>query len=1357
MFTQTLSSSSPPPQQQQASKKPRTGVADYFAILGVGDQLVWKHTQKQNIYGVDNNNDDAQESNDHANEEEEDAAVEYGANEEEAEERFLREVVDVAILGLDNTGNSSTTSAALNDDSFLLGTSMSCASEGSGSNSHHPLIPPSLSQAAAASSSTDLSDLKQSHLSAVVTTTKVPLHPPNSPVYSETTETTISRHSALHHQHDKFKNAAAADLETSTNVVTIMEEQQLCWTAIQKTLPAASAGYVPILAVENDLEDDDTMNENGAGGDDTDSHHHTASVAHRGPLLWKKQQVWDANLSWNFGLRSLVHAHRQKVLRAVTVNPSAPSLKGMIPSKIQSKLKQVMWKGSKGNDQDDQDLFLANQQQKFVLAYRRRFQSSFSSSDSCSSTAKETNPNEGDDGSSPQQISGAVTTRTTSTILDNRPGIADLRLFYVRLHRNLLVSPRQGTEVTLSDTINNNKHGADGALDETQSNATSTTNEKKSTGGLSSLLLEGVFQSQAKHFSMLSSGKSSSLDKNTNRTSNTTSQATLGPENHTTETQPSQPSSSLVSVEEYLNVPEGFEEWCIPQDYRLIRDPRLAAEEEHQQLAAKARLQQQQQQSPTEKTGASTRMTLLGKHFRTKVLFPQSNQPSSSANSDENHSSDATAGVGVVTGSANAGIEVAAMSISPSPSTVTSNGGGSVSGAIEPTAPIMPTTIPLESLLPELVTQPPHKVEEETLANYCYIPIIACRRQRIGDEERYHEDPAIVEMAVSFMDVQGRPVMPSTEENYNFDEDDGADDDEGGAFSVLGKTSWTVAGRHPMSKKPTARRLRRQFGSPAILVRRNRPFGFADAAFATRVLDRFPQRNYKGLPLPQEELPMFCYPTGCRLFRARYSDAPLAQYYGFVVKNERGDSIYVSCVSFMEPLTTRKVEQLARISEKRKRTSLPHQKFCEKRDRQRQRQNNPKIKGMGTVGETASDCSTEADSNFLLTGFDDMTTFENKTICLVSRSPFWTAFRKFLSHLHILSGSVSDIPLERCISHLLLSVPLPRPGGHNVIVPLPTLNTSTEPMMVLSVPPEKDFPLVDLPYHRLVACLEINTIVMIVLGMLALEKKVIVLSTRPCLVLDVCELMRSLLFPFELCAPYVPRLTEPFQSSLDFPGAIFVGIHDDGSPHGLAATVRREIPEDAIVVDLETGEVESDRNMDRAAVLETSWDILPRGPRIELVKELQALCDDAEIVDGQEPLDSQYDSAFEVSLPNAVDGDGMVGHDAEKTPEPLDDRAFRDAFLRFYCKVLGGYERFLVVPDADFLVSGNEWFDSQGFLASVTARSSSEQRAPYLAALVGTQLFQSFIQRRTEASDVHCLLFDECMEEYHGEYDAGGN
>ena len=63
------------------------------------------------------------------------------------------------------------------------------------------------------------------------------------------------------------------------------------------------------------------------------------------------------------------------------------------------------------------------------------------------------------------------------------------------------------------------------------------------------------------------------------------------------------------------------------------------------------------------------------------------------------------------------------------------------------------------------------------------------------------------------------------------------------------------------------------------------------------------------------------------------------------------------------------------------------------------------------------------------------------------------------------------------------------------------------------------------------------------------------------------------ILPFS-SAPYVPRLTEPFIRTLDFPGAIFVGIHDDGTPNGLAAVVRKNMPEDSTIVDLDSGTVD---------------------------------------------------------------------------------------------------------------------------------------------------------------------------------------
>lgn len=166
----------------------------------------------------------------------------------------------------------------------------------------------------------------------------------------------------------------------------------------------------------------------------------------------------------------------------------------------------------------------------------------------------------------------------------------------------------------------------------------------------------------------------------------------------------------------------------------------------------------------------------------------------------------------------------------------------------------------------------------------------------------------------------------------------------------------------------------------------------------------------------------------------------------------------------------------------------------------------------------------------------------------------------------------------------------------------------------------------------------------------------------------------------------------------------------------------------------------------RFEFLKECWDIIPHQVRSSLVEEIETLCQDAKIYPGQEPTCTEIEAALDVS---DVSFSPVFEDDATA---PLDDRAVRDTFLRFFCSVLGGYERFLLVPDVDFLISGNEWFDTKGFLAA----TEKQTRGTFLQSFVTTQLFQSFIQRRTEASDVKCLLFDECLNEYHSTQDPYG-
>jgi len=181
----------------------------------------------------------------------------------------------------------------------------------------------------------------------------------------------------------------------------------------------------------------------------------------------------------------------------------------------------------------------------------------------------------------------------------------------------------------------------------------------------------------------------------------------------------------------------------------------------------------------------------------------------------------------------------------------------------------------------------------------------------------------------------------------------------------------------------------------------------------------------------------------------------------------------------MEPLSKSKLDSLDRISERRRKTSVAHFLW----DREKNKDGN----------NCKHTSSTWDGSNFIdsiYTGFDQTVTFECKTICLTSRYPFWTAFRRFLAHLHLLSASSSELPVERYISHLLLTVPIPKPGGQCILLPLPALSGP----MVLTMPPTKDLPLLDLSFKTLFSCLDVPTVVTIVLALLALERKVSVSS-----------------------------------------------------------------------------------------------------------------------------------------------------------------------------------------------------------------------------------------------------------------------
>ena len=377
----------------------------------------------------------------------------------------------------------------------------------------------------------------------------------------------------------------------------------------------------------------------------------------------------------------------------------------------------------------------------------------------------------------------------------------------------------------------------------------------------------------------------------------------------------------------------------------------------------------------------------------------------------------------------------------------------------------------------KLYSEPPSECLNNP--NAVILPVLAIRRQRTGENERFHEDSALCDLSISFRpnDMSSTtigkksvsPILPFVKE------DD--EEEESEKLSFLKKTEWHVMGKVKIRSK-----------LPILLVRKNDPIGFADIPFEASMQDRFPSRDYEDLPMPVEELPLFCFPQGCCLLRAQLCDIPLPSSYGFVLKNiQRGDSIYVSCVSFYEPIVKDKIKQLNEMSRNWKRTSLAHARYCheEEVNSRSSRLNSNVDHDQETLLFSHLNIDDKSDS--ILVGFDKTVTFENKVICLISRSPYWTIFRRFLGnlHSHSISGSC-DLPLERLISHLLLTVPLPSPGGPIIEVPLSSWNS----MLSISMPALKDLPLLNLSFAPLFSCMDIPTIIVVALGFLALERKV---------------------------------------------------------------------------------------------------------------------------------------------------------------------------------------------------------------------------------------------------------------------------
>ncbi len=351
----------------------------------------------------------------------------------------------------------------------------------------------------------------------------------------------------------------------------------------------------------------------------------------------------------------------------------------------------------------------------------------------------------------------------------------------------------------------------------------------------------------------------------------------------------------------------------------------------------------------------------------------------------------------------------------------------------------------------------------------------------------------------------------------------------------------------------------------------------------------------------------------------------------------------------------------------------------------------------------------------------------NKCICLLSRWPFFEAFKTFLFFLHKrqLMGPF-DIPLERFVSHFLFDVPFPSPERPRILV-----QWNDDDKIALFQPEELPLPRSGASFRHLLANLGPENCLLVLLLALT-EQTILIHSFRPDVLTSVCEAVMQIIFPFYWQCPYIPLCPIGMSNYLAAPLPVIVGL--DSRFFDLY-----DQPEDVNAIDLDTNTITL------AASLKDTFSVklLPKKAAKTLRNSLDHL---------MAKLANQVKMARELEAHNDETIDFVF---QTKKPEMLLEMEIREAFLVFMVQILSGYKSYLVPIKSMPKVGAtdvNNLFNQTEFLQS---RDKNYQK--FYELLMQTQMFTKFIEERSFVSETNTALafFDECVEhsgQHHGRF-----
>lgn len=469
--------------------------------------------------------------------------------------------------------------------------------------------------------------------------------------------------------------------------------------------------------------------------------------------------------------------------------------------------------------------------------------------------------------------------------------------------------------------------------------------------------------------------------------------------------------------------------------------------------------------------------------------------------------------------------------------------------------------------------------------------------------------------------------------------------------------------------------------------------------YQPEILGRYPMQDYPGYSLP-ESVPLFCMPMGATIESwPKKCQQPRPVFSTFVLTSDTAVKVYGAAVTFYE--------------------SYPSSKLTREE-------------------KELLEYETEKEED------EDKSLNAVKSICILSRWPFFDTFEKFLLFLYkSMANSMQkplSLPIEMFISHFMLEVPFPSSQRPKILVQL--ISTSDETVLISQPPEDMPLPLSGASFSQMLRNLGPDNCLNVLLLALS-EQKMLLHSLRPDVLTGVAEAVTSIMFPFHWQCPYIPLCPLGLCDVLNAPLPFIVGV--DSRYFDLFVP-----PVDVACVDLDTNSIylsESKKSLNQKA--------LPKRPARILKATLEEIFQ--RLVRPQVMCNGSGNSGGAYSGQSVKRG-STAGYSIDsisvKKFERQIDLEIQEAFVRFMSSCLKDFRSYLRPITRAPSVGATDpssLFDLSGFLKS---RDKNYQR--FYQILMRTQMFARFIEERSFVSDKNISLafFDECLDKIETVPDA---